>query len=62
MKKRNAEIPVVAIGGITLENCTEAIMAGADGVAAISDVVGNEDIAGRVAEFKRRIAEAKASR
>ena len=62
VKKRNAEIPVVAIGGITLENCAEAVLAGADGVAAISDVVGNEDIAGRVAEFRRRIAEAKASR
>lgn len=62
VKMRRGDIPVVAIGGITLENCAEAIRAGADGVAAISDVVGSEDIAGRVAEFRRRVAEAKAVR
>jgi len=61
VKKRNPAIPIVAIGGITLENCAEAVKAGADGVAAISNVVGSEDIAGRVAEFRKRVAEAKAS-
>lgn len=37
-------IPVVAIGGITHANVAEAIRAGAHGVAAISAVVGAEDI------------------
>lgn len=53
-------IPIVGIGGITLENCASVIKAGADGVCAISDVVGSEDIAARVAEYKRIVAEAKA--
>lgn len=33
--------PLVAIGGITLENCRSAIEAGADGVAIISAVLGD---------------------
>ena len=60
--RRRLRIPIVAIGGITLENCAEVVRAGADGVAAISDVVGREDIAERVAEFRRRVALAKAGR
>ena len=60
--KAKVDIPVVAIGGITLENCAEVIKAGADGVCAISDVVQSEDIAGRVAEFRRIIKEAKGQR
>jgi thiamine-phosphate pyrophosphorylase len=31
--------PLVAIGGITRENCREVIAAGADSVAVISDLV-----------------------
>ena len=55
-------VPVVGIGGITLENCSSVIRAGADGVCAISDVVGSDDIASRVAEYLRLVREAKAPR
>ena len=42
---RNAvSIPLIAIGGITLENVQEVIRAGADGIAVISAVVSAPDI------------------
>jgi len=37
------KIPVVAIGGITVENAAAAVRAGAAGVAVISAVIGAED-------------------
>jgi len=60
--KAKIDVPVVAIGGITLENCAEVVKAGADGVCAISDVVQSEDIAKRVAKFMEVVQEAKKSR
>lgn len=57
--KGAAGIPLVGIGGITVSNCAEAVRAGADGVCAISDVVGSSDIPGRVAEFLRAVREEK---
>lgn len=60
--KSRAGIPIAGIGGITLENCASVIKAGADGVCAISDVVGSDDIAGRVAEYLNRVREAKAQK
>lgn len=42
-----AELPLVAIGGITARNAADVIRAGADGVAVISYVVSHQDIAGR---------------
>ncbi|MBI4276942.1 MAG: thiamine phosphate synthase [Armatimonadetes bacterium] len=41
--RRAVSVPVVAIGGITIENAAEAIRAGADGVAVISAVAGAPD-------------------
>lgn len=43
--------PVVAIGGISLENAREVIAAGAASVAVISDLLATGDPAGRVAEY-----------
>ncbi|HAZ30673.1 TPA: thiamine phosphate synthase [Candidatus Acetothermia bacterium] len=40
---RKSEIPVVGIGGITLENAASVIAAGAVGVAVISAVIGAPD-------------------
>jgi thiamine-phosphate pyrophosphorylase len=37
-------IPVVGIGGITMENVLSTLQAGCDGVAVISAVLGNSDI------------------
>lgn len=40
-----SKLPLVAIGGITPENACDAIRAGADGIAVISAVVAQPDIA-----------------
>jgi thiamine-phosphate pyrophosphorylase len=42
--KRRLSIPVVAIGGITLDNAPELIAAGADGVAVISALFDADDV------------------
>jgi len=42
--KAAVELPVLAIGGITLERVSEVVHAGADGVAVISAIVGARDI------------------
>jgi thiamine-phosphate pyrophosphorylase len=46
-------MPVVAIGGITLETAPQVIAAGASAVAVISDLLATEDPAGRVAAYLR---------
>lgn len=53
------EIPVIAIGGIGPSNVREVIEAGADGVAVISAVVGQEDMTGATRELRSLISEAK---
>jgi thiamine-phosphate pyrophosphorylase len=52
-------LPILAIGGITLENVAEVITAGATAPAVISAVVAAPDIAAAAAEFSRRILTAK---
>lgn len=52
-------IPLVAIGGIGPANVSDVISNGADGVAVISAVVGQEDIAGATRDLKRMVGEAK---
>jgi len=46
----HAKLPLVAIGGITLQNAREAIKSGADGICAISATSG-DDIDGKVKKF-----------
>ena len=48
-----AGLPVVAIGGITLETAPQVIAAGASGVAVIGDLLTGGDPAARVAAFGR---------
>lgn len=43
--------PLVAIGGMTVENARAAMDAGADAVAVISDLVRSPDVAARAREF-----------
>ncbi|OCS92673.1 thiamine phosphate synthase [Caryophanon latum] len=43
--------PIVAIGGITTENCSVVRAAGADGVAVIRDIAMNENVAQTVEKF-----------
>jgi thiamine-phosphate pyrophosphorylase len=49
--KRRFDVPVVAIGGITLENTPQLIAAGADGVAVISALFGAPDVTRAAREF-----------
>lgn len=51
-------IPVVAIGGITLQMVEEIIKAGASGIAVISAVMGAQDIEAAAREFSTRIERA----
>lgn len=56
--RRHVKKPLVAIGGITRENCAEVIAAGADSVAVIADLVpaaGQDSASKRVEEFLRRL-------
>ncbi|MFA5331274.1 MAG: thiamine phosphate synthase [Methanoregula sp.] len=57
--REGVSVPVMAIGGIGRENVGSVISAGADGVAVISAVVGQPDIAAAARDLKNRIAAAK---
>ena len=46
-------IPIVAIGGITLESAPAVLAAGAASVAVIGDLLAGNDPAGRVAAYRR---------
>ena len=48
---RAVDLPVVAIGGITLQRAPEVITAGATAVAVIGDLLSTGDPAGRVRAF-----------
>lgn len=53
-KVRNAcTLPVIAIGGITLENAGEVIKAGADMICAVSATVAEPDVGKAVSDFQR---------
>lgn len=49
--RRKTRKPLVAIGGITLENAPSVIEAGADSVAVIHDLLGAEDLGARARQF-----------
>jgi thiamine-phosphate pyrophosphorylase len=49
--------PLVAIGGITLQNACEVLAAGADSVAVIGDLVSGPDIRARALEFLSALGE-----
>jgi thiamine-phosphate pyrophosphorylase len=51
--RRRCFLPLVAIGGITLQNAPQAFAAGADAVAVISALFDAGDIAERAAGFTR---------
>jgi thiamine-phosphate pyrophosphorylase len=54
-RARTRHLPVVAIGGITLDSAPEILQAGADAVAVISDLLTTGDPEGRVREYLRRL-------
>lgn len=51
--RRRFGLPVVAIGGITLENAPQVIAAGADMLAVVSDLFDAMDIKARAAAYGR---------
>jgi thiamine-phosphate pyrophosphorylase len=50
-KKRIGKIPLIAIGGIKLEHANDIFAAGADSIAAVSDVIQNQDPDQRVRDW-----------
>lgn len=52
-RARNLGVPLVAIGGITLDNAPQVISSGADCVAVISDLFRASDITARAAAYRR---------
>ncbi len=53
------DLPILAIGGITLDNVAGVIRAGATAPAVISAVVAARDIAGAARAFRERVLAAK---
>jgi thiamine-phosphate pyrophosphorylase len=51
------DMPLVAIGGINLDNAASVIRAGADAVAVISDILTTGDPGARVTAFLRTLGE-----
>lgn len=49
--KKVCHLPLIAIGGITLENAKSVIEAGADSVCAISAVIGKENVEKEIQKF-----------
>ncbi len=57
--KKRLSIPVIAIGGIGPGNVNDIIASGADGVAVISAVVSQDDVAGAAKRMRSLISSAK---
>ncbi len=57
-KRRIGDIPLVAIGGIKLEQAREIFAAGADSIAVVSDITQNDDPDARVRAWLGLKAEA----
>jgi thiamine-phosphate pyrophosphorylase len=57
-KRRIGNIPLVAIGGIKLEQAAEIFAAGADSIAVVSDVTQNTDPDARVRAWLGNISKA----
>ena len=55
--RRATDRPVVAIGGITIDNARSVVDAGADMVAIISDLLVGGDPRSRVASVLARLAD-----
>jgi thiamine-phosphate pyrophosphorylase len=56
-KKRVGDVPLVAIGGIKLEQAPEIYAAGADSIAVVSDITQNPDPDARVKAWLEQVIE-----
>ena len=54
-------LPLIAIGGLTVENLEPVIQVGADGVAVISDLFSRQNVCSRAQEFVKKVKQVKAS-
>jgi len=54
-------LPLIAIGGLTVENLEPVIRSGADGVAVISDLFTRQDVCGRAKKFVKKVKQVKDS-
>lgn len=50
--RKNCRIPIIAIGGISIENAQSVINAGADMICAISDVYNAEDMGEQIKKYQ----------
>ncbi|MBI3399088.1 MAG: thiamine phosphate synthase [Deltaproteobacteria bacterium] len=57
--KVEVKIPVFAVGGIKKENIKDVMVAGADGAALISAIIGAEDVGKAVMEIEKSVRESK---
>lgn len=55
LRAKGSHIPLVGIGGITIDNATSVIQAGADGVSVISAIAGADSVRDSAAHFIREI-------
>ena len=53
-------LPAVAIGGVTVENCAQAMACRAGGVCAISAILGAPDTAAVVRDFRKQLKRGRA--
>ena len=58
--RKLTRLPMVAIGGITVERTTDVIAAGADGVAVISGLWSATDVESRAREFRSAVRRGRA--
>lgn len=61
IRMKNLDIPVVGIGGITIENTLPVIQAGADGVSMISAISKAADPEQAARQFRMKVDEGKLS-
>jgi len=52
-------LPLIAIGGITLENAGKVFESGADGVAVVSSLLDTDGVCKRADDFVKRIKHKK---
>ena len=56
------ELPIIAIGGITIANVRDVVLAGADSACGISATVGTPDVSASVREFEGLVRAARTER
>lgn len=61
-ERLRGRLPLVAIGGIDVDNASQVVAAGADGVAVVSAICGADDLGRAAAQLLRVVDEARRTR